>query len=85
MSGNEDITNFTHDLVYSLRERADESARRAATKGSGFDAGRELALRQALARIQSQVDAVGIRRADVLLDGIDPLVDPLGLPDDGRW
>ncbi len=83
MSDNETTVNFVRDLVWSLRERADEAARRATNERSEFDAGRELALRQSLLRIKNQAESFGIRHADVLLDGLNPLVDPLGLPDDG--
>lgn len=69
---------YIRDMFKILRAKA-HTATTDSGKLDGIDAGYELALVNVLMLLQHQADAFAIERADVGMDGFDPLVDVLGL------
>ena len=69
-----DLASYIRDLVYLLRESAEdanESSRDEGT-GEGFHAGRAMAYAEVLSLMQSQADAFLIPRRLLNLDDFDP-------------
>ena len=83
---NPDYAAYIRDVFYLFREAAAEAQRdkNSRPEEARYHEGREMAYVEALLRMQSQADAFMIPRAEVGLDGFDPLKDPLEPPKPGR-
>lgn len=74
---------YVRDLVYLLREEASEASRTFAETRSPIEQARELALRGVLSLMKQQAVSFDLNQEDILLAGIDPMLDDLGPPKTG--
>lgn len=81
-----DYAEYIRDVVYLLREAADEArkSKNKTAEGKQFHEGRESALIEVLLMMQSRADSFALPRNAIGLDAFDPLKDPLAPPKPNR-